>query len=133
MARRKPKDAVVRMELDSPRELLTIDADSPAWLDPTAVSPKGCRGAIVRLRPPAGAADSAVALVRAIFENAGAARVTTLPRPRAEVVPARAKDRGAAKAVGAREAILQLVDESSSKDKAALRGFCEALMAEAGL
>lgn len=140
LSRSEPADtdherSVKPVLLDASRELHTIDSNHPYWSKPPTPRAKdpSVVGAIVRLRPPASATDEQVEAMRKLFAKAGAERVTVLPRPRAEVVPANAHDRACEKAIGARQAVLSLVEESNSKDKKALGGLCERVMAEVGL
>ncbi len=114
------------------RLLVTVDSDHPDWgrLDRLA-GVGNVEGAIVRLRPPFGVSDDDVARMRGHYENAGAARVTVLPRPRAELLPEKTIE--PKKVTGARDAVLALVEESNSKDRDALRQACEGIMAKAGL
>lgn len=134
IAAAKAARAVVQVPLEGARCLVTIEADGSEWeeepdfrLDPLPP------GAIVRLRPPATATDGAIDRLRALFEQAGAARVTVLPRPRADVLPEAVASSVPEKAVGAREAVLGLVEESNAKDKAVLRDLAERVMAEVGI
>lgn len=121
------------IEIPGSRNLITVTPDWPIWRPNVKVSnfAMDAEGAIVRLRPPIEATDADVERVRAIFYERKAARVTVLPRPKAEVVPAAAASR--VRACGAREAVLSLVGDSNSGDKDALRKLCEAVMAERGL
>ncbi len=140
MARTKPKKAptdqdrsVRAVKLDGTRELSTIEPDALIWSPESNYKWRPGEGAIVRLRPPIGASDGDVERVREYFQKAGAARVTVLPRPRAEVVPASAAEKRPERAIGARQAVLELVDEANSKDRALLKELCEKVMAECGL
>lgn len=107
------------------RQLVTWDLAEPA--------PAIDRGAIVRLKPHHDTPDGAVEAARVSCERAGAIRVTLLPKPIGEVVPNAAKPASSEAPRGAREAVLELIEESASKDKARLRAFCEQVMAEQGL
>ncbi len=125
--------SVRRVTLDGSRRLLTIEAEDKLWDAKRRSAVAGIDGAIVRLRPPAAATDEQVEVLRAFFEKAGAERVTVLPRPRADVVPADAHEKSRTSAVGARRAVESLVEESNSRDKSALGKLCERVMAEVGL
>lgn len=124
--------SVRHVPLESARELYTVPVDSPIWggSPPTRLS--RFEGAIVRLRPPEQATDDAIEEIRGFFLKHGAVKVVVMPRPRAELLPSKAP-RAQAKAVGAREAVVGLVEESNSKDKGALRKLCEHVMGEVGL
>lgn len=89
-------------------------------------------GAIVRIRPEQDWPEGEEEQLRAAFEKAGAARVFVIPRPRADVVPAR---EAPAKAwiEGPRAAVLALVSESNATDREGLRALCEKVMEEEGL
>lgn len=125
--------SVIPVKLDGSRELATIPPESLIWAPENNFKWKPGAGAIVRLRPPADASDADVERASEYFRKAGAERVTVLPRPRAEVIPAEAHERSPEKALGARDAVLSLVAESNSKDKEALAKLCERVMAEVGL
>lgn len=132
-AKPKKQGNVLAVTVSGARGLHTVEPDHYSWKDgPDLRADPIEPGAIVRLRPPATATDAEVERSRKAFEEAGAARVTVLPRPRAELLPEKAAG-APQKAVGAREAVLSLVEESSSKDKGALRALCEKVMAEVGL
>lgn len=122
--------SVRRVSVEGARELLTIPPDAPIW----GGSPPSYRtkvdGAIVRLRPPEKATDDDVEEIRKFFLGKGAAKVIVLPRPRAELLPSKVEK---AKAVGAREAVTALVEESNSRDRESLHRLCEKIMGEVGL
>lgn len=126
----EPRGSVRHVPLESARELLTVPVDSPLWSKGIFNSRVPIGGSIVRLRPPETATDDEVEDARKFFLNAGAAKVVVLPRPRAELLPEKAPK---AKAVGARDAVVALVEESNSKDKDALRKLCDRVMGEVGL
>lgn len=127
-------DRVRRVELKEPRALVTVDVDHPVWKDGSAARPDpATSGAIVRLRPPHTASDADVERVRAHYQNGGAVRVTVLPRLRSEVIPADVSNRRPEKAIGARQAVLEIVEETNSKDRELLLALCEKIMAENGL
>jgi hypothetical protein len=141
MARSKPNPIVVQAEaeksgvrvlrLEGARPLYTVGPASPIWV---GKEPEGnFDAAIVRLQPPVDATDERVELTRAFFLRQKAVKVIVLPRPRAEVIPAAAQKGDKAKAFGAREAVLSLVEESNSKDKDNLRTLCEKVMGVVGL
>lgn len=125
-----PRESVRRVSVEGARELLTVPPDAPIW----GGSPPSYRtkvaGAIVRLRPPEKATDDDVEEIRKFFLGKGAAKVTVLPRPRAELLPSKVEK---AKAVGAREAVTALVAESNSRDRESLHRLCEKIMGEVGL
>jgi hypothetical protein len=141
VARKKPEkkeknpavqDGTVRKVGDA-RALLTVEQESALWDPDRRCAVSVPRGAIVRLRPPATATDDDVARVRDCYEKLGAERVSVLPRPKAEVVPARVAREAPARAESARAAVLALVEEANTKDRATLRSLCEMVMAEVGL
>lgn len=129
-------DGQVEVRKVDTRRLYTVEPDRSEWLHTERVLGVGPKeffeGAIVRLRPPATATDVDVDRVRTFYEKAGAAKVSVLPRPKADVIPQDVQQ-APAKAVGAREAVLSLVEESNTKDRDGLRAFCERVMAECGL
>lgn len=128
----EPRESVRHVPIEESRALLTVPIDSPIWggSPPHSRAMKKIEGAIVRLRPPEGATDDTLEEVRGFFLKYGAAKVVVLPRPRAELLPAKAAK---VKAEGAREAVTALVEESNSKDKAALEKLCETVMGKVGL
>lgn len=149
MARKKPAKAVptgtvpesthddgkIEVRKIDTRRLLTIDVDHPIWDKGEkliGVGGEPVKEAIVRLRAPVKATDIDVERVRRAYEEAGAAKVTVLPRLRTEVLPQDVQQ-SPAKAIGAREAVLCLVEESNTKDRDALRALCERVMGECGL
>lgn len=157
MARKKPtqepstapRESVRHVPLEGHRRLYTVAPDDACWRSERSTRPD-VTGAIVRMRPPADATDDAIAKLRKEFEQQGAARVFVLPRPRAELLPGKNQvcpgcrdgvgclfpikcELPKAKAVGAREAVASLVEESNSKDKDALRTLCEKVMSKVGL
>jgi hypothetical protein len=138
VARKKPAPepslVVHPIKLEDSRELLTVEPNDGIWDRSIRESMRpDVEGTIVRLRPSASRSDGEVEEVRAWFEKGGAARVSVLPRPRAEVIPAAVAEHRPDRAVGAREAVTSLVEESNSKNKALLRELCEQVMAKCGL
>jgi len=125
MARKKP-EPVRAVAIEKARRLVTVGPDP--W--PTAVS--GVVAAIVRIQPPLSASDDEVLRLCEEARANGAARVFALPRPKPEIVPQKVQE-AAPRAIGARAAVLELVEESASKDKPALRELCERIMARNGL
>lgn len=91
---------------------------------------KDLAGSIVRIRPGVDVSDGMIEEIRARVRDAIA--VIVLPRPRAAVVPAQVAA-ATRSAMGAREAVLSLVQESNSRDRELLKAFCEKVMAEVGL
>jgi hypothetical protein len=132
MARKKPAaDGVQAVPTKNARRLVTIEADHYAWKDGLDRADPIPPNAIVRLCPPLEASDAQIEELKSRI-LLDACRVVVLPKPKSEAVPQAAKE-APARAVGARQAVIDLVEESASKDKAALRAFCEKIMAEAGL
>ncbi len=129
MARKKPEpESVVPVPVQDARDLLTFEPGDSAW---SGKKPKRkhYQGAVVRLKPPAGATDEQVEELRSYCETRGAAKIVVLPRPRANPLPAARFE--TSKSVGARAAVEQLVAESKTGE--ALAAFCESVMGEAGL
>lgn len=126
----EPRESVRHVSLEGARELYTVATDSPLWGGSPPRKLSRFKGAIVRLRPPETASDDTVEEIRQFFLKHEAAKVIVLPRPRAELLPEKVTK---AKAVGAREAVTALIEESNSKDRGALRTLCEKVMGEVGL
>lgn len=125
-----PRESVRHVKLEGSRELYTVPVDSPVWGGSPPTRMSRFKGAIVRLRPPEKATDDTVEEIRGFFLKYGAAKVVVLPRPRAELLPSKVEK---AKAVGAREAVTALIEESNSRDRESLRCLCEKVMGLVGL
>jgi hypothetical protein len=115
------------------RRLITYEPDSGAWMSPARDYQAGplVKGAIVRLRPPAGA-EARVEELRVELMREGAERVVVVPPPRADVVPREVAERSAP-AASIRQVVLGMVAESNSGDRGKLGEFVEAVMGEVGL
>jgi hypothetical protein len=120
--------AVKVVPVKSARSLVTIDADSPAWELGAAVwgVPPG---SIVRIFPPMAATDEDVERVRRACATEAAA-VRVMPRRKAEIVTA---PKSVPTSQKPREIVDALIEESNFEDRAALRAYCEPIMAQAGL
>jgi hypothetical protein len=114
--------------------VITIGPESPCWedLENALEYHRDAEDAFVRVRPPAGASDAAVAQVVAAVKRIAVA-VRADPRPRAAVVPESSHAEPAPVAASARAVVLQLVAESHSSGKKALSDLCEQIMGCAGL
>ena len=117
--------------------LLTLGEEHAVWSagarDPTAGEGSPVEaGSFVRLRPPAGVPDSAVAVVKAACEARGA-RVKVERLPIADAVPRLAA--GGVDFAGAagrlREKVLELLEGAPGRDR--IRGIVEEELAAAGL
>jgi hypothetical protein len=125
-------------EVDGARVLDTVPEDSPIWSVPDAEfrasletpAPKDARGSIVRIVPPPGASDERIALIKARFEEVGAAVVRVMPRRSARVAssPVEKREHASARAV-----VVQLVAESNVEDRGALAEFVEGVMGRQAL
>lgn len=140
--RRERKDVVAQLaieprvvDVEGARELVTIGPDAPIWKVDLAGAFRTddlCAGKIVRLIPPHDATDEQVAGVRAAVASAAAVRL--MPRRRvAVVVEEKAQGMGTSAHRRARDVVLQMVEEANTRDRSALRAFCEQVMARAGM
>jgi hypothetical protein len=121
-------DTVRVFEVDGSRALATIGPDDPIW-DRGSVEPY--RGAIVRIARGERTDEQVDALQLRIAQVAAATRL--LPRRRAGVVVEAPRDPRRSAHKRARELVLQMVGESNTQGRDALRAFCEDVMARAGL
>lgn len=132
-----PKHAVKVEEflVDSPRALITIGPESAAWgSGAEAVPIDDARGAIVRLKPPAGATTEAVSALKQGLLSRGARQVlATAPAHSAAPLPEEAIARERAPSLTARQVVGALVEESQHPDKPALAALCERILSENGL
>jgi hypothetical protein len=115
------------------RELETIEPWDQAWkaTDWLFGREKYIRG-IVRLRPPIDAPDEKVQDLVHQARERGAEKVIVLPRPKAEVLPAKALGKKTL-VEDARASVLALVADSNATNKDGLRELVEAVMAEEGI
>jgi hypothetical protein len=124
---------VRRVPVEGSRPLVTVGPESRAWEDPRGFSAKvvgDLTGAIVRVRPPAGATAEDARLVREAVERLGAHRVRLLPAPRVTAVVAR-REPAARRSV--RRVVEGLVASASTEDRPALAAAVERALAAAGL
>jgi len=130
---RVSKSGGLRIEerrVENAREFVTIGPEHEAWsADPPGTFHIGVGGAFVRIEPPQGASDEAVATARRCAAVT-ALRVTVLPRRRAAVVLPPRERRPHRKL---REVVLELVEEARVDDPAALAAFVEKTMAKRGI
>ena len=129
MTRRKPSREKVREIAIDGRRLLTVRPDSPWWAGRHAIS--GLEGAIVRLKPPTDATDAEIEQLRRSLVAAGA-RVSTLPRQRAELLPEKATIAERPRPRGIRETVRAMAAESASRDGEELAKTCDAILDEVG-
>ena len=128
------RPAVEEVPLVEASRFATIHARDPSWSDPENVLEyhRDLEGAFVRLQPPATASDAVVARVSAEVRRV-ARFVKSDPRPRPEIVPSSSHEKPLPSIVRAREVVIQLIDESYSRDRDALRAFCEEVMERVGM
>lgn len=110
--------------------MLTIEEDGFAKIvevGPLAIS--GVDGAIVRVKPSAGASDEQVAKVKALLTDSGAEAVRVMPRARAAVASLPPKERPAPKRH--REVVLDMAREMNGGQE--LVDLVTGIMDEVGL
>jgi len=118
--------------------VVTIGPESPVWQGPEHLWEyhRDAEKAFVRIRPPATVSDAVLAQIAAEVRKVAIA-VRVDPRPRPDVVPEGSHQgpEGAVMptALSARAIVLQLVEESYSSDRDALRTLCEEAMAAASM
>jgi hypothetical protein len=104
--------------LDETRVLLTVRPTDPVW---TGAPPVCAPGAIVRIRPPADAADSDIARQRAAYERAGAVRIRVEPRAAGERVRANiVEDEPRPPRAIVREVVMAMAAEARTHNRTAL-------------
>ena len=119
---------VVQVQVGVSTRLVTLDASAGRWEGRGGLPDVG--GAIVRLRPPAGADAALVDAVRREAVEAGAVAVKVLPIPvsKVQVVPMQAPTRR-----GARDVVLAMASESKSTHREELVQVVERICDEVGL
>lgn len=138
MVRRK-KDPVLqaaaaRRVVVEARRLVVVDAAAPVWAAGGQAAELGDQaGAIVQVRPPAGASDMDILNVAGLYKGRGAVVVDVMPRePGGEVVVRRMRMEQRP-SVTPRELVLGMAEKSVSTNRAGLRGLLAAVLDEEGL
>lgn len=124
-AREVPPSSVEVVRLPLARELRTIPINAANHFAPNA------RGAIVRLKPSEHDIDESISVAKQILQDAGAAYVFVLPKPRGTVLPEEKVRHVRARSI--REVVDALVAESAFDDKPALKEVVEEIASSEGI
>ena len=124
----EPGFRVGSVEVEGARLLLTIGPEHACWQAPDV--PVGCRGMIVRVRPPESATDVEVALVEVGIRESGAAAVRVEQARRSAVVVEPSAPRPHARA---RDVVLGIARESNVEEREKLVELVENILGRCGL
>ena len=118
----------------SATELITLDSDHAVW-NLTGASPTlpNVKGALLRIRPPEGFPDAALAALKGMLLKAGALAVRVLPRRLRGAPNAEPANRFAGSTRKPREVVAEMVAKAYTDDRAALAALCDEVMREGGM
>ncbi len=132
--------SVKNVELGDARRLVSIETDSEVWATDIDVRQAlGAKheigGAIVRVKPPAGASDEQITHVKELLAEHGAVAVKVLPRASGEIAAHVSKEnQGQRPQRTIRQVVLDRAGAvSNSRDREALLQTLNNVMDEAGL